>query len=117
MMLDNPGYAMTGGFEPDVKKFLLVANTSRNLRADGSPEDKLAYDMVLVPAVVPETTGTDPQPDPNPDPGTDPDPTPSPDDSGAQVGGCSTSGSSSGGTLLLLGAAVAITIVRRRRSL
>jgi hypothetical protein len=116
MMLDNPGYAMTGGFESDVKKFLLVANTSRNLRADGSPEDKLAFDLVLVPAVVPQGTNPDPQPDPNPDPGTDPDPTPTPDDSGAQVGGCSTSGSSSGGTLLLLGAAVAITIVRRKRA-
>jgi len=114
MSLDNPGYGVAGGFQPDVKKFLFVANTSRNLRNDGSAEDKLAFDLVLVPTVVDDANNPNPTPDPDPTPTPDPTPDPTPGDSGAQVGGCSTTGSTGGGTLLLLGAA--FIVIRRKRA-
>ncbi len=117
MMVKNPGYGMTGGFQPTVKDFLLVANTGRKLRTTGVAQDKMAFDLVLIPAVVPAEA---PQPDPEPEPEPDPDPTPDPvdedpSDAGAQIGGCSTSGTTGGaGTLLLLGLAVGFTVRRRR---
>jgi MYXO-CTERM domain-containing protein len=115
-MLANPGYGIAGGFQPEVKQFLLVANTSRNLRTDGSAEDKLAFDLVLAPAVVPsgDDPNPTPDPDPTPDPMPDPNGNPDPDSSGAQVGGCSTGGSTSGGSIILLGAALGFAIRRRR---
>jgi hypothetical protein len=114
MMVDNPGYGVAGGFQPTVKQFVFAANTPRRLRIDGTPEDKLAFDMVLIPAVIPDDgTGPDPDPDPEPDPEPDPDPAPDPDGSGAQVGGCSTGGGAGAGSLLLLG--FAATLIRRRR--
>lgn len=116
MMVANPGYGVAGGFQPEVKQFLFVANTSRNLRVDGTAEDKLAYDLVLIPAVVPQAEDPDPtpEPDPDPDPTPEPEPTPDPDDSGAQVGGCSTTGNAGAGSLLLLG--LAFGLIRRRRA-
>jgi uncharacterized protein (TIGR03382 family) len=116
-MLRNPGYGVVGGFQPEVKDFLLMPSTSRKLRQDGTAQDKLALSVVLVPAVVPAAAPTpDPEPDPmpNPDPQPEPDPVePEPNDPGGSVGGCSTSGSSNGAMILVLGAAVAI--LRRRR--
>ena len=113
MMLDNPGYGVPGGFEPTVKQFVLAANTPRRLRIDGTPEDKLAFDLVLIPAVIPgEDPGPTPDPDPEPEPEPEPDPV-DPDGSGAQVGGCSASGGAGAGSLLLLGFAAAF--IRRRR--
>lgn len=121
MQLPNPGYGVAGGFMADVKEFVLVANTGRKLRLDGTPQDKLAFDLVLIPAVVPEAA-EEPEPTPDPDPTPDPaDPTPDPtddpdpSDAGAQVGGCSTTGSAGSGSLVLLALGLAFTIRRRRR--
>jgi len=117
MMVPNPGYGVTGAFQPTVKSFLMVSNTGRKLRTTGVAQDKMAFDLVLIPAVVPaEAPQPDPEPDPDPDPSPDPtpDPTDDPNDSGAQIGGCSTGGTTSTGGLLLLGLAVAFTIRRRR---
>ncbi len=117
MMVKNPGYGITGGFQPTVKDFLMVANTPRRLRTTGVAEDKLAFELVLVPAVVPaEAPQPDPDPTPEPDPDPTPDPTEDPDpaDAGAQIGGCSTGGSTSTGGLLLIGLAIGFTIRRRR---
>jgi len=114
MMVDNPGYGIEGGFQPTVKQFVFAANAPRRLRIDGTPEDKLAFDMVLIPAVIPgEDPGPSPDPDPEPDPEPEPDPV-DPDGSGAQVGGCSAGGGAGAGSLLLLGFAAAF--IRRRRS-
>lgn len=115
MMVDNPGFGLATGFQPTVKQFLMVANTGRKLRSTGVAQDKLAFDLILVPAVVP-TEASNPNPDPEPDPEPDPDPAPTPDPEtpGTQLGGCSTGGSSSGGSLLLLGLGLAFTIRRRR---
>ncbi len=113
MSIDNPGYHVSGGFQPSVKKFLFVANTPRNLRTDGTPQDKLGFDLVLVPTVSDEAGGPNPNPDPTPTPDPMPDPNPTPGDSGAQVGGCQASGAAGAGTILLLGA-VFIAIRRRR---
>jgi hypothetical protein len=69
MMVDNPGYGVAGGFQPTVKQFVFAANTPRRLRLDGTPEDKLAWEMVLIPAVIPDDgSGPDPDPDPEPEP-------------------------------------------------
>jgi hypothetical protein len=114
MMVDNPGFGIEGGFEPTVKQFVFVANTPRKLRLDGTAEAKLAYELVLIPAVIPgEDPGPTPDPDPEPDPEPEPDPV-DPDDAGAQIGGCSAGGGAGAGSLLLLGFAVAL--IRRRRA-
>jgi len=113
-MFHNPGYGVVGGFQPTVKDFLVVSNTGRKLRTDGSVQDKSAWSLILVPAVVPNTTTPDPTPDPMPDPDPQPQPDPTAPDPGSTFGGCSTGGSSSGAMVLVLGAAVAV--IRRRRS-
>ena len=49
MMVDNPGFGLATGFQPKVKRFLLVAkdgrhfNTGRKLRATGVAHDKVAF--------------------------------------------------------------------------
>src|SRR5690606_37388873 len=111
----NPGYGLATGFQPDVKQFLMVANTGRKLRSTGVAQDKMAFDLILVPAVVPEeASNPDPDPEPEPDPEPQPEPEPDPATPGTQLGGCSTGGSTSGRFVMLLGIAVAFTIRRRR---
>src|SRR5262249_10074522 len=110
-MFHNPGYGVVGGFQPTVKDFLIVSNTGRKLRTDGTVQDKSGWQLILVPAVVPNTT--DPTPDPMPGPDPQPQPDPTNPDPGSTFGGCSTGGSSSGAMVLVLGAAVAV--IRRRR--
>ncbi len=103
-MLDNPGYQKAGGFQPDVKAFLMISNVGHR-----GGEDKSFSEVVLVPAVVPAAPNpVDPEPT-NPDP----DPIPDPAPTGDVGGGCSTGGSPGGAMILALGAAVAL--VRRRR--
>lgn len=105
-MLQNPGYQQDGGFQPEVKQFLMLSNTGH---ANG--EDKSFAELVLVPAVVPAVANpVDPEPA-NPDP--EPEPTPDPTPSGDIGGGCSTGGAPGGAMILGLGAAV--SLLRRRR--
>jgi hypothetical protein len=111
MMVRNPGYGLQGGFQAEVEQFLFIANTGRKLRDNGQPQDKLAFDLVLVPAVIPSAGEPDPTPDPDPTP--EPEPEPEPEEPGAQVGGCAAGGGSSGGLLLLLALAA---VARRRRA-
>jgi MYXO-CTERM domain-containing protein len=106
-MLDNPGYQVAGGFQPEVQSFLMMSNTGKM-----AGEDKSYAELVLVPAVVPAAANpVDPEPT-NPDP--DPVPTPDPDPSSPVGGGCSTGGSSSGGAMIF-GLGAALALVRRRR--
>ena len=121
--VNNPGYGVTGGYQPAVKTFVAVAAASRKYRPDGMMQDKLASDLVLVPAVIaPDAppVGTDPaeeedpDPTPDPEPEPEPDPTPTPDSSGS-LGGCSVTSNSAGfGGLALLGLAL-VFVTRRRR--
>ncbi len=105
-MLPNPGFQKAGGFQPEVKAFLMLSNTGHK-----NAEDKSFAEVVLVPAVVPAAPNpVDPEPE-NPDPL--PEPTPDPEPSADVGGGCSTGGSPGGAMILALGAAGAL--VRRRR--
>jgi uncharacterized protein (TIGR03382 family) len=134
--VDNPGYGQAGGFQPDVKTFLVVAHAHQLDHSAGcavAPDPnkgtnngrcggKNALSLVMVPTVADETTGNtgdpnDPTPvDPtkggnggtgsNGDGGSNP---------GTTLGGCSTTGGGTGaGTLLLLG--LAAVVIRRRRN-
>ncbi len=119
----NPGYGLATGYMKDVKSFVAIsAHTRRMDVTTGQPEEKLATELVLVPAVVaPQSNPTDPEPEPEPEPEpdpTDPDPTDPSDPSdptGPGVGGCAASTSAGMGTLALLGLALAATTRRRRR--
>lgn len=107
-MLANPGYQRAGGFQPEVKSFLMMTNTGHK-----SGEDKLFSEVVLVPAVVPAVPNpVDPEPE-NPDPMPTPDPEPEP--SSMTAGGCSTGGSTGGAGGLVLALGAALSLVRRRR--
>lgn len=133
LMLDNPGYGVAGGFQPDVKTFLVAANVhplahagpynncevmpsaekgSNNGRCGG----KNAFSVALIPvAADPASTGNgDPNnPDnPNPTDPTDPDGSIN-DNPGQTLSGCSTTGAGDFGALLFLG--LGIAIIRRRR--
>ena len=122
MMIDNPGYQKTGGFQPAVKTFVLAANVYHKDHAgqcgtgdptkgtnDGTCGGKNAFGMVLIPANADATTEpTDPN-DPTPgDPtsggGSNP---------GTTLGGCSTTGGAGAGSLALFG--LALVAIRRRR--
>lgn len=127
----NPGYGVAGGFMSDVKSFVgIPANTRRMDSARGIPEDKLALELVLVPAIIdaaPEPSnpddGTNPDNGGNPDDGTNPDDGSNPDNgnagnSGNLGAGCNVPGSGSGaGTLALIGLFALVAFRRRRRSL
>jgi MYXO-CTERM domain-containing protein len=120
----NPGYQVTDGYQTDVKSFVAVAATTRRMRTEETngylmAEDKLATELILIPAVVAPDAPlpgdpvdpSDPVPDPddnNPtDPGTGPGGT-------GGTGGCSVGGSAGAGSLALLG--LALLGFRRRRS-
>jgi MYXO-CTERM domain-containing protein len=125
-LVDNVGYGVAGGFQPDVKAFLVAANVhpmdhagcvgndekgSNNGRCGG----KNAFSVSLIPvAADPASTGSNPNPDdPNP---TDPtDPAGEVDDNpGQTLSGCSTTGAGDFGALLFLG--LGLAFIRRRRS-
>jgi MYXO-CTERM domain-containing protein len=122
LMIDNLGYHQTGGFQPDVKSFILVANVHHKDHAgqctpdpnkgtnNGTCGGKNAFSMVLIPSQADDSKPVGGPDDPNPsDPtgggGSDP---------GTTLGGCSTTGGAGAGTLMLLG--LAAILVRRRRS-
>jgi uncharacterized protein (TIGR03382 family) len=129
LTIDNPGYAQTGGFQPDVKSFILVANIYHKDHAgqctpdptkgtnNGTCGGKNAFGMVLIPSQADAT-----KPPANPDDPTPTDPTAgggggsgsNGSDPGTTLGGCSTTGGAGAGTLMLLG--LAAVLVRRRRS-
>ena len=132
-MVDNPGYAQTGAFQPDVKSFILVANIYHKDHAgqctpdptkgtnNGTCGGKNAFGMVLIPSQADAT-----KPPANPDDPTPTDPTAGGtggtggsgsnggSDPGTTLGGCSTTGGAGACTLMLLG--LAVVLVRRRRS-
>jgi MYXO-CTERM domain-containing protein len=130
----NPYYGDPTGFMPKVKTFLATAATPRKMR-EGTDiaQDKLAFELVLTPAVVAPEAEPEPEPetpvdptepdsteptDPN-DPNTPTDPTDptDPSTSGSTVGACSASGSTGAGAgfLALLGLALFGSTRRRRR--
>lgn len=119
----NPGYGVTGGYQPDVRSFVAIAAHTRRIDpTTGAPEEKLATELVLIPAVTapaatlpPDEPNNDPdpepEPEPNPEPQPDPDPAPTPT---ADMAGCSTTGTTSGAATALL-VALALGLPRRRR--
>jgi hypothetical protein len=60
--IENPSYGVKGGYRPNVKEFVVVPATSRISDASGTLAEKLALDIVLVPALTDETI--DPAADP-----------------------------------------------------
>jgi len=121
LVVDNLGYGVPGGYQPDVKSFLLVTNIYHNDHTAGCVADpnkgtnngtcggKNALGLVLVPIAADATA---PPTDPNDPTPTDPTQSGS-SDPGTTLGGCSTTGGAGGGTLLALG--FAVVIIRRRR--
>jgi hypothetical protein len=98
--IPNPGYKVPGAYRPDVQEFVLVPATSRAPEPDGTLADKLALDIVLVPAVV--------------DPAVDPEL--GSDETNPTVGcGCATTGGRDLPSLLVL-AAGCMLVIRRRRA-
>lgn len=97
--IDNPGYRVKGAYRADVKQFVVVPATSRVLDANGVLAEKLALDIVLVPAVWDSTF--DPEAD-----------------TGDQPAGCGCQAPSEGSLAsgLLIGLAITIQIRRRRRA-
>ena len=95
--IDNPGFGITGAWRPDVKQFVVIPATSRAPNADGTIAEKLALDILLVPAVV----------DPTIDPGT-------PDGTTTTGCGCSTHGDGDLPSLLVLAFGTVLCIRRRR---
>lgn len=119
--IENPGYGVSGGYMSDVKSFVgIPANTRRMDAERGIPEDKLALELVLVPAVIDaEPSGDEPV---EPDPGSDDDNDDNGDDGetgGSNPnnlgGGCSVSSGAGAGSLALV-ALFALVAFRRRRS-
>jgi MYXO-CTERM domain-containing protein len=119
VMVDNLGYHTPGGYQPDVKTFLAVANIYHNDHSSGCTPDpnkgtnngtcggKNALGVVLIPVAADPSTGNPGNPD-------DPTPIdPTGDENGTTLGGCST-GSTTGSGALLLG--LAALLIRRRRS-
>jgi len=121
---DNPNYGLAGAWASDVKTFVAIPNHERAMRTDGTPEDKLSWNLVFVPAVVP--AADNPDPNPNPDPGTGSGSGSGSDtgsgsgsasDPGMSFGGCAATGSAADlGTVLFLGLALAGATRRRRGS-
>jgi MYXO-CTERM domain-containing protein len=79
--IKNPGFGVQGGYMSDVKSFVGVPATTRRMNeATGRPEEKLATELVLVPAVI-RAAQAEPQPLPPPNP-TSPGVPPTPNGSG-----------------------------------
>lgn len=95
--IENPGFRVSGAYRPDVKEFVIVPATSRVTDAEGRLAEKLALDLVLVPAVYDSAI----------DPNTD--------DEQATGCGCST-GDDGLPSLAVLAFACAFYIRRRRAS-
>jgi uncharacterized protein (TIGR03382 family) len=121
----NPGYAQAGGYQPDVKSFLLLSNIYHNDHTAGCTADpnkgtnngtcggKNAFGLVLIPtAADAKAPPADPN-DPTPTDPTQPVTGTTPTDPGTTLGGCSATGGAGAGTLLFLG--FAVVIIRRRR--
>lgn len=53
--IENPSYGVKGGYRPNVKEFVVVPATSRITDETGTLAEKLALDIVLVPALTDET--------------------------------------------------------------
>ena len=49
--IENPSYGVKGGYRPNVKEFVVVPATSRITSESGTLAEKLALDIVLVPAL------------------------------------------------------------------
>ena len=49
--IENPSYGVKGGYRPNVKEFVIVPATSRIKDTNGVLAEKLALDVVLVPAL------------------------------------------------------------------
>lgn len=113
----NPGYQVPDGYQADVKSFVAVAAHTRRMDpATGAPEDKLATELVLVPAVW-APGAPPPDDDGGGDDTDDPAPTPpsgEPEHSGG-LGGCALAGGSGAGAALALALAFTLILGRRRR--
>lgn len=132
LTVPNAGYGVAGGFQPDVKSFVLVANIYHNDHAgqpctpdptkgtnNGTCGGKNAFGMVLIPAAADATTPPSSPDDPTPvDPthggGSGSNPGSGSADPGTTLGGCSATGGAGAGTLMLLG--LAAVVIRRRRT-
>lgn len=95
--VENPGFRVKGGYRPEVKEFVVVPATSRVTDATGALAEKLALDVVLVPAVYDSTYKVDVV------------------DDAASGCGCSTDGARDLPSLAVLGLASALWLGRRRR--
>lgn len=132
LMVDNPGYGVAGGYQADVKTFVLASNVYHIDHAgqctpdpnkgtnNGTCGGKNAFGVVLIPAAANAAA-----PPANPDDPSPVDPTAGGNggggnngggnsDPGTTLGGCSTSGGAGAGSLLLIG--LAAVLIRRRRS-
>lgn len=128
LMVDNLGYHQTGGFQPDVKSFVLVANVSHLDHGgqcatapdpnkgtnNGTCGGKNAFSMVMIPTQADASKPVSGPDDPNPTDPTGGGTGSGGSDPGTTLGGCSTTGGTGAGTLMLLG--LAAVLVRRRRS-
>lgn len=111
----NPGYQVPDGYQADVKSFVAVAAHTRRMDpATGRAEDKLATELVLVPAVL--APGAPPPDDGGDDTGDPPAPPPpsGPEHTGG-LGGCGVGGSG-GQAAGALALALALALGRRRRA-
>ena len=132
IILDNPGYGVTGGYQSSVSKFLMVAHshhidhTGECTSTSATPADptkgtnngtcggKNATSMVLIPVNADATSDPNQGNDPTTGSGSGA-PVQTEGDSSQTLGGCSTTGTGGAGSLLLIGLAVASTIRRRRK--
>ena len=132
----NPGYGVEGGYLSDVKTFVGIPATTRRVR-EGEliyPEDKLATELVLIPAVVDAAPVADPGTG-GADPGVDDDgPAPGDDDAGndnggtgssdpapgngtaSKTGGCNSGGATTGFASMLMLLGLGFLVGRRRQS-
>lgn len=125
-VFENPYYGVQGGFRPEVKTFVATAATPRLMR-EGTDiaQDKLAFELVLTPAVLAADVVEEPVEEepltPDPEDDVDDDTTP-PGDTGPSngsvggAGGCSATSTTSGlGTLAMFGLAMLAVFATRRR--
>jgi len=129
LLFQNPGYHVSGGFQPTVSTFLVVEhayhenhsgqcpqgstdNSATNGTNNGTCGGKNAAGLVMIPVNADASTSSGSN-DPTP---TNPDPVnPTAGGSSQTLGVCSTTGTAGGaGSLLLLG--MALASVRRRRA-
>jgi hypothetical protein len=125
VVMSNPYYGVAGGFRSDVKTFVATAATPRLMR-EGTDiaQDKLAFQLVLTPAVLAPDVVEDPveeEPiEPTPDGEDDVGDGTPPGDNGPNSGsvggvGCSATSSTGFGTFALLGLALMVVFGTRRR--